>query len=244
MNIVLVIIFFVIALLYSSIGFGGGSSYIAFLFLFKIPYMHIPIISLFCNMIVVTGGAFHYLKNKQISLGSVFPFIITSVPAAYLGGLIHIDKTIFKFVLGTCLFLAGVKMIVKINNSYDDFKLPSFFSATILGAGLGFISGLVGIGGGIFLSPIMYFLKWGKPKEIAATCSLFILFNSIAGLVGQAQKFGPDIVLYDYLPLILAVFIGGQIGSYLGSNKIKPRYIEIITSILVLLVSVRILFFS
>lgn len=244
MNILLLLLFFFTALIYSSVGFGGGSSYIALLFLFEVPYTLIPIIALISNIVVVSSGAFHYFKNKQISFEKVLPFVITSIPSAYLGGVINVEKEMYKLILGVCLLLAGLKMILNVNKTYEDYKLPSFIPATILGAILGFISGLVGIGGGIFLSPIMYLLKWGKPKEIAATCSLFILFNSIAGVLGQTQKLGSDTIAFSYLPLIVAVFIGGQIGSYLGSNKIKPRYIEVLTSILVLVVSIRILFFS
>jgi uncharacterized membrane protein YfcA len=226
------------------VGFGGGSSYLAFMLLINVPYEVMPIIALTCNLVVVSGGAFHYIKNKQVKAKLILPFIITSVPFAYLAGLIEIDKKTFQVVLGICLLIAGIRMIFKTTKDYDQNRIPPIWISTLLGALLGFISGLVGIGGGIFLSPIMYNLKWAKPKQISGLCCLFIFFNSLAGLTGQIQKVNSFEIIYPYWGLILAVFVGGQIGSYLGSKKLKPRYIEILTSILVLFVSLRILFFS
>lgn len=225
-------------------GFGGGSSYIAIMLLLNIPYEEIPIIALSCNLVVVTGGAFHYLKHKLVKLNLILPFIITSIPFAYLAGLISVDKEYFTIILGVCLLLAGIRMIVKGNSNYDNTKIPSIWLSSIIGIILGFISGLVGIGGGIFLSPIMYNLKWGRPKEISALCCLFIFFNSIAGLAGQLQKVNSFETINSYWGLIIAVFIGGQIGSLLSLNKLKPRYIELLTAVLVTLISVRVLFFS
>jgi uncharacterized membrane protein YfcA len=244
LNFYFILIFFVIALLYSSVGFGGGSSYIAFLLLFNVPYEMIPIIALSCNLVVVSGGAFHYIKNKQVEAKLILPFIVTSIPFAYLAGLIQIEKDTFKLVLGAFLLIAGIRMVVRIKRDYSENKIPPFWVSSLLGAFLGFISGLVGIGGGIFLSPIMYNLKWGKPKQISALCCLFIFFNSIAGLAGQLQKTNSFDSASSYWGLILAVFIGGQIGSHLGSNRLKPRYIEILTAVLVIVVALRIFFFS
>ncbi len=244
MNFIFIVTFFIIALLYSSIGFGGGSSYIAFMLLFNLPYDSIPLIALSCNLIVVSGGSFHYLKNKQVSLSFIFPFLMTSIPAAYFGGMIEIEKEVFRLILGACLLLAALRMISNTKKDYEKTSEPSTILSGVVGLILGGISGMVGIGGGIFLSPLMYNLRWGRPKQIAATCSLFIFFNSIAGLIGQFQKSVSILALESYWPLLIAVFIGGQIGSYVGSNKLKPRYIEIITSILVMIVSVRVLVFS
>jgi len=240
----IIVLFLIIATLYSSIGFGGGSSYIALMFLAKVPFENIPIIALSCNLIVVTGGAYHYIKNKHVHWKLVYPFIVTSIPFAYFGGSLSIEKDLLKIILGLCLLLAGLRMILISKKDYTEHKIPPAWAALNLGATLGFLSGLVGIGGGIFLSPILYNLKWGKPKQISTVCCLFIFFNSIAGLLGQIKKLDSTDFVFDYWPLAIAVLIGGQVGSFMGATKLKPRWVELTTAILVLFVSIRILVMS
>jgi hypothetical protein len=247
MTLLLVFLFFITAILYSSIGFGGGSSYIAFLLLFNIPFEHIPVIALICNLIVVSGSSFNYLKNRDYSLLKILPFVITSIPAAYFAGSILLPKDTFQLALGITLLLAALRMIIKsreFSSSSSSTHSPHFLLAMFTGLFLGFLSGLVGIGGGIFLSPIMYNFRWGKAKEIAGVCCFFILFNSIAGLMGQFQKDISFSFLDSYWMLFLAVLFGGLIGSYIGVTKLKPRYIQLLTSLLILFVSLRILFFT
>lgn len=235
--------FLIVAFIYSSVGFGGGSSYIALLFLSTISYTFIPTIALTCNLIVVTSGAIHYFRKGHLNWKFLLPFIVSSIPFAYIGGSIPIEKDLFKILLGISLLFAGIRMIFfKKKKNYSDCHIPPLWASLSLGCALGFISGLVGIGGGIFLSPILFNLKWGKPKQIAAVCSLFIFFNSISGLVGQLQKISNFSPITNYWPLFLAVFLGGQLGSFLGSSKLKPRTVELWTALLVLMVSGRILF--
>ena len=210
----------------------------------NMPYKEIPIIALSCNLVVVTGSAFHFIRYKQVNLKFILPFVITSIPFAYFAGLISVEKKYFTIILGICLLTAGVRMLVRRNDNYEQTKGPSIFLSSIIGSILGFLSGLVGIGGGIFLSPLMYNFKWAKPKEISALCCLFIFFNSIAGLIGQLQKVDSFETINSYWGLIIAVFIGGQLGSLISINKLKPRYVELLTAILVTLLSLRVLFFS
>jgi uncharacterized membrane protein YfcA len=245
MDFFIICLFFIVALAYSTIGFGGGSSYIALMVLFQIPYHHIPVIALVCNLIVVSGSLFYYQKHINSSIRKVIPLIFTSVPAAYFAGSIHVSKDLFLVILGFCLLISSIRMLIRPKKlSYESLavKLPHPFIASIVGIVLGFISGIVGIGGGIFLSPVMHNLRWGKPKEIAAICCLFIFFNSTSGLLGQLQKEVSLSVLGSYWPLFVAVSIGGIIGSYLGATKIKPKHIQLLTSLLILFVSLRILF--
>ena len=226
------------------VGFGGGSSYIALLVLFSTPYLVLPKIALTCNLIVVTGGVIHSFKSKNFSFRFLLPFILTSIPMAYLGGRIPINENTFHLLLGICLLIAGLKMLFfkRFKQGYEDhLEMPPTILSLILGSGLGLISGMVGIGGGIFLSPLLFLFKWGSPKKIAATASGFILFNSIFGLIGQVQKSGFIDNYFSYWPLFLAVFIGGQIGSYLSNQKLSQRLIEVLTSLLVILVSSRLL---
>ncbi|MCT4640846.1 MAG: sulfite exporter TauE/SafE family protein [Bacteriovoracaceae bacterium] len=237
----LIFTFAFVALFYSLVGFGGGSSYIALMLLSGVSYKYIPIIALTCNLIVVCSSAFHYIKNKQVQWNFVIPFILSSIPMSLLGGSIKIEQQTFKLILSITLLIASIKMMSFKNKTYNTFRLPSKPISIFLGGFIGFISGLIGIGGGIFLSPILYTLKWAHPKTIASSCSIFILFNSLFGIFGQLSKTSHFINLINILPLLTAVLVGGQIGSYLGSNKLKPRNVERITGILIFIISVRIL---
>ncbi len=234
-------IFLFIANTYSIVGFGGGSSYIALLVLFDQPIYLIPIIALICNIIVVANGSFRFNSQGHLSMQHILPFLITSLPMAYIGGRINVGVFYYQLVLATCLMIAGLHIILSLKK-YSDFAYssPNRTLALIIGAALGFISGMVGIGGGIFLSPILYLLGWGNPKRIAASCSFFILLNSAAGLIGQYHKLSDEILLIlNYWPLFVAVLIGGQLGSFIGAVKLKQRPIAIATGMLIVIVSIR-----
>jgi uncharacterized membrane protein YfcA len=239
------LLFFIIAAAYSTVGFGGGSSYIAALVLFGLPYQDIPSISLLCNLVVVSSGAYHFIKNGHFSWPLARTFLTTSIPMAFLGGLIPITQQAFTLTLGILLILAGIRLLwTREEPSQAILKIPFSNSLAIFfGSLLGFLSGLVGIGGGIFLSPLLMGLGWGKPKQIAATASIFILLNSFAGLVGQTIKHRANLdILLQYWPLFIAVFLGGQIGSRIGSNWLSQLWIVRLTSILVLWVGLRLVF--
>jgi len=241
---ILVPLFFTVATFYAMVGFGGGSSYIALLMLFNISYLVSPSIALVCNIIVVTGGTIHFIRKGHLSIKFLIPFIVSSIPLAYIGGNILISKMYFQLILGTLLLLAGTRMLVFKKKDYtysDTNQKPPLKASLIMGGVIGFLSGLVGIGGGIFLAPILYVFKWGTPKRIAATSSAFILVNSISGLLGQVQKSQNIEQVINFWPLLLAVFLGGQLGSLLCNSSISPRKIEIFTSILVLFVSGRLI---
>ena len=241
---VLSVLFFLTALLYALVGFGGGSTYIALLSIASISHKVGPTIALICNITVVAGGFYHFSRNKQVSIPLVFPFLLLSIPLAYLGGRIPIDKELYQLILGVALLTSAIKMIF-FNKSQLEGKqntsTPPFFCAVAIGGIIGFISGLVGIGGGVFLAPTLYLARWGAPRQIAATSSIFILVNSISGLLGQIQKTGGVKYIEEYLFLIVSVFLGGQIGSWLCNNQVSHRKIEILTSILLMFVSTKLL---
>ncbi len=238
-------LFFMVAIVYSMVGFGGGSSYIALLVIFDFPYQIIPPLALICNIIVVTGGSYIFIKAGHFCWRLLLPFIITSIPAAYLAGTVPLDKHIFLLILSLTLLCAGIRMLLTNDTtsvSHKDLDHKKVWAVGLpLGAGIGALSGFVGIGGGIFLSPILHNLNWGKPKQISALASVFILVNSIFGLIGQLQKHSQFEFLQDYFWLPLAVLIGGQIGSQLGANKISPIVIRKLTAVVVLVVALRIL---
>ena len=237
------ILFFGTAILYSSVGFGGGSTYLALLLIWGVPYTIFPIIALSCNIIVVSGNCFNYIRAGNLNLKLLIPYLIGSIPLSFIGGSLNIEKQIFEILLFFVLLIAGCLLLINFN-SYDDkdksYKnIPYFISITI-GAILGFVSGIVGIGGGIFLSPILYLLKVARPKHIVTVASLFILINSIFGIAGQLTKEIYFEEIYPYFYLLIAVLIGGQIGNYLNLKIFPTKILALITSILVIFVAIRV----
>jgi len=238
----LAILFLVTATLYSSVGFGGGSTYLALLLIWEIPYSIFPVIALFCNIIVVLGNSFNYVKAGNLNIKLLSPYIIGSIPLAYIGGSLSIEKEIFEILLFIVLLVAGSLLLINfksydvINQSYK--KIPTAISV-LIGGIIGFVSGVVGIGGGIFLSPILFLLKNAKPKHIVTTASLFILINSISGIIGQLTKNEVLDQIIDYWYLLIAVLVGGQIGNFLNLKIFPTRVMALITAILVLFVATR-----
>ena len=240
--IILTVLFFITAILYSSVGFGGGSTYLALMLIWEIPYYIFPIIALFCNIIVVSGNSINFVRSGNINLKLILPYLIGSIPFAFIGASISLKKEIFEILLFLVLIIAGLFLLLE-SNIYNKKNLkinsiPTFISIFI-GSSIGFVSGIVGIGGGIFLSPILFLLKAGYPKHITSAASLFILINSIFGVAGQLTK---EIVLDEFLnywPLFLAVLIGGQIGSYLNIRFLSNKALALFTSLLIIFVAMR-----
>lgn len=234
--------FFVIALLYATVGFGGGSSYIAILAVAGVPHTIIPKVSLLCNLLVVTGGMYHYYKNGHLSKKLILPFVLSSVPMAFLGGSYPIKEKTFFILLTLSLILCGIRILFLPDRKIEEVRPPSFLVATLAGGILGLLSGMVGIGGGIFLSPIIINMGWGRSKAAAATASVFIFLNSIAGLLGQFNKDQAFPDYETYVPLFLAVVVGGQLGSFIGSHKkVSFNLIQKGTGILTLFISFKLL---
>ena len=240
--IILSILFFVTAILYASVGFGGGSTYLALLLIWEIPYYIFPVIALVCNIFVVSGNSFNYIKAGNLNLKLLIHYLIGSIPFAFIGGSLLIDKNLFEIFLFLVLTFAGIMILINFK-SYDDkdktYKNVPLIISIIIGGILGFISGVVGIGGGIFLSPILFLIKAGKPKHIVTSASLFILINSISGVVGQLTKNAVFNELSNYWYLFLAVIIGGQIGNFLNLKIFPTKVLALITSGLVLFVAIR-----
>ena len=240
--IILSIFFFITAILYSSVGFGGGSTYLALMLIWDLPYYIFPIIALLCNIIVVSGNSINYLRSGNINLKLLYPYLIGSIPFAFFGASISIDKNLFEILLFFILTIAGIFLFIESKTFKKEQlkikKISNILSVSI-GSIIGFISGIVGIGGGIFLSPILFLMKAGYPKHIAATASLFILINSIFGVAGQLTK---DIIFDEFLnfwPLFLCVFLGGQIGNFLNIKFFSNKTLALITSFLVIFVAIR-----
>ena len=240
---ILSILFFATATLYSSVGFGGGSTYLALLLLWGVPYYIFPAIALLCNIFVVSGNSYNYIRAGNLNLKLLLPYLIGSVPLAFIGGSLQIDKSLFETLLFLVLCTAGFLLLFKFK-SYDDnednYKKIPFLISLFIGSLLGFISGIVGIGGGIFLSPILFLLRAGKPQHIVTTASIFILINSLSGIIGQLTKNAVFNEISNYWILLLAVIIGGQLGNFLNLKIYSTKILALLTSLLVIFVAIRI----
>ena len=240
--VLLAILFLVTAVLYSSVGFGGGSTYLALLLIWHIPYFVFPVLALFCNIIVVLGNCLNYIRAGDLNIKFLTPYLFGSIPLAFIGGSLSIEKKIFEILLFIVLLVAGTLLLFKFQSYEDkeeDYQKISVINSVLIGAILGFVSGVVGIGGGIFLSPILFLLRAAKPKHIVTATSLFILVNSIFGIIGQLTKNAVLLEIQSYWYLFVAVLIGGQIGNFLNLKIFPTRFLALVTACLVLFVAFR-----
>ncbi len=235
--------FFLTALLYASVGFGGGSTYIALLLLAGVSAQFVPVIGPLCNIVVVTGGTIRFARAGLVPWRRVWPLLIMSAPAAYLGGLTPIKQATFVAVLAVSLLVAGLLLVLQPVRASQGERRGNAVTDGVLGGAVGYLSGLVGIGGGIILSPIQHLMRWAGARQIAATASLFILVNSITGLAGQLTKLGterlPDLVAF--WPLVVAVLVGGQIGTHAGIRLFSEAAVRRATGVLILYVAAQLL---
>ena len=242
---ILIILFFITAAIYSSVGFGGGSTYLALLLLWGVPFTIFPVIALCCNIVVVSGNCVNYTKAGHLNFKLLVPYLIGSIPLAYIGGALPIEKEIFEILLFLILTVAGILLLFNFK-TYDDnqenYRQIPFLFSILIGGILGFLSGIVGIGGGIFLSPILFLMRAAQPKQIVTAASIFILINSFSGMLGQLTKNEVFNQILNYWPLLLAVLIGGQIGNFINIKILPTRILALITSALVLFVATRMFF--
>lgn len=245
----LALMFFVTAVLYAAVGFGGGSTYNALLILGDVDYRILPSIALICNLIVVTGGSIQFARAGQLNWHLILPFVALSVPMAWMGGRLPVDRNTFVLLLGLSLLFAGVTMLLdrrRTEHGVGRVRTRTLWALGLpAGAGLGLLAGIVGIGGGIFLAPLLHLFRVAGAKAIAATATVFILINSTAGLLGQAAKIGAERQFQESKSfgwLFVAVLAGGQIGSRLSSTRLSPYVVRTMTAILVLVVAARLLF--
>ena len=213
-----------VAFLYSSVGHGGASGYLALMAVFSFPSETMKYTALLLNLFVAGIAFYHYYKAGYFNKKLFLYFALGSVPAAFIGGLWSLDPWLYKKILGAILFFAIVRMLFNKQKSSHQIKEIPLFVALSVGASIGLISGLIGIGGGIILTPLILLFHWGNIKEAAAVSALFIWVNSLAGLLGQfSSGFTPTT---DTFVLVFLALIGGLFGSYLGSQKWNNRLLE------------------
>ncbi len=241
---VLALAFALTALLYASVGFGGGSTYAALLALSGLDYRLLPLVALACNIVVVAGSSVRFARARVTPWRGALMITALAAPAAFLGGLVPIERDAFLGLLGASLVLTALTMLIPVSKGAQDEPAKWGRAIPFAAAPIGFLAGLVGIGGGIFLAPLLHLARWDSARAIAATASLFILVNSLFGLAGQLAKNGPAMfggAMAEALPLLLAVVVGGQIGSLMAARFLPLRWIRWLTAVLVLVVGVRLL---
>jgi len=239
----LALFFFFIACTYASVGFGGGSSYLAMLAVAGLPFAEIRLTALICNIIVVTGGTFLFWQNKQLDFRKIWPLIAASVPLAFLGAKMRLEENTFFKLLGLSLVLTSTLLWFQPRKTEE---VPAETSPRplrdgLLGGSIGWLSGLVGIGGGIFLSPVLHFFRWNTARKIAATASTFILANSLAGIGGQLAHLPPGLHWNRIILLGAAVLVGGQLGARWSLARFNPVIIRRVTAVLVFAAGIEVL---
>lgn len=231
----LAVLFFFVALLYSSVGLGGGSSYTALMAIFGASTLVIPMVTLSLNLCVTTIGSYNFIRNKHARIKLILPFFISSIPMAYVGGSLKLPKDLFYWILLVSLIFVALRIYVWQNTSIklNIDRTGKIVISLVAGAILGLVSGIVGIGGGIYLVPLIIILGLGTGKEAAACGSIFIWLNSFSGLISRMQY--NSINLADYIPLIIAVLAGGTLGSFMGAYKFSPKTMEKILGAIVII---------
>jgi uncharacterized membrane protein YfcA len=229
----------VIAFLYSSVGHAGASGYIATMTLFGLVPIVIRPTALVLNILVAIIGSFQFWRAGYFSWKLFWPFALLSIPAAYAGGYLQPSAGVLRVLIGVVLLFSAARLIFR-KGDPPKTNPPGKPVAIGVGAGLGFLSGLTGTGGGIFLTPLLLFCKWAPIKQAAAVSALFILVNSIGGLVGyfSAKHSIPTLGIYLAIPAI----IGGTIGSYLGSRRLPARGIAIFLATVLTIAGIKLIF--
>jgi uncharacterized membrane protein YfcA len=222
----LAVLFFIVAFTYSSVGLGGGSSYTALMAVFGVNTLAIPIISLSLNLFVTSVSSCNFIRSKHVKLKLILPFLIMSIPSAYLGGTLKLQKEVFYWILLISLAFGAARILFWWNTAFKVkiSRKDEIIISLIAGAVLGFIAGVVGIGGGIYLAPLIIILGLGTEKEAAACCAVFVWLNSFSGMLSRVQYNSVD--LTSYASLIVAVLAGGALGSFMGAFKFSPKVME------------------
>jgi len=241
------LLFFVIAFAYSSVGLGGGSSYTALMAILGFNTLTIPMLSLSLNLVVTTIGSVNFIRNKHANIKLILPFLLSSMPMAYLGGSLQLAKEMFFIVLWLSLIFVAARIYFWKDTGFSlNLNAQQKISISVMaGAVLGLVAGIVGIGGGIYLVPLILILGLGSAKEAAACGAIFVWLNSMMGIVSRFQH--NPVSFNEYIPLIVAALLGGFAGSFMGSTRFDAKLMEkILGGIILIAITLltRKLFFS
>ncbi len=228
-----------VSFLYSSVGHAGASGYIAVMTLFGLAPSFIKPLALVLNILVAAIASWQFYRAGHFSWKLFWPFAILSVPFAFLGGFLNLPTHVFKIVIGIVLLYSAVQFIVRPGKETEP-RDPGRPASISIGAGLGFLSGLTGVGGGIFLTPLLIFLKWSRTKTASAVSALFILVNSVSGILGTIASTRQ--LPFLALPLAVAAIAGGAVGSYLGSRRFSPHIIKTLLGVVLVIAGYKLIF--
>ena len=219
----------IVAFLYASVGHGGASGYLALMSLFALPMTFMKPTALVLNILVSAVSFYFYYREKKMNWSLFYPFAITSIPFSFLGGFLVIDAFYYKITLATVLVFAVLRLLGFFGKEIKELQTIQLPLALLIGAIIGFLSGLLGIGGGIILSPVVLLLGWATMKQTAAVSALFILVNSVSGLIGFVTKGGS--IPEASLPLLALVFFGGVLGAFFGSKKMNTSQLRYVLAL-------------
>ena len=223
-SVTLLVLIFLVAMIYASVGHGGASGYLATMSLLVYPPAHMASSALLLNLLVAGTACLTFWRAGHGSFQLLWPFIAGSVPAAFVGGRLPVPSRMYGWLLAVALLVAAARLWLPTIQQAGSLMRPRLFIALSVGVGVGLISGIVGIGGGIFLSPLMILLRWAETKRTAAASAGFIVVNSAAGLVGRLV--GGRFVIGSLAPLIVAAFAGGIVGSRLGAGHFSGAWMR------------------
>ena len=231
---------FLVAFVYSSVGHGGASGYLALLSFLSFPPEILSTSALCLNLLVAGTAFWFFLRASHFSWELTWPFTATSIPLAFIGGFLKIPPVFYSLLLACVLIFAGWRLIFDLSEVRQEYKSPSLRISLLMGGAIGILSGIVGVGGGIFLSPILLIFHWADPKKTAATSSCFILVNSLAGLLGRWARNGLQSNPL-FMTLVVTAFFGGVIGSQLGANHLSGKWLKRILAGVLLIAAFKLL---
>jgi len=238
-SIFFLLLLFIVAFLYAAVGHGGASGYLALMAVFgMLPEIMKPT-ALLLNLFVSLSAFLLFYKEGHFKWKIFLPFALASIPFSFLGGMIALDASIYKKILGILLLIPVVRLAAFPNKDINDLKQSTFFLSLFIGACIGFLSGLIGIGGGIILSPVLLLLAWTNQKQTAAISALFIFVNSLSGLAGQLTK-GINFQSEMFI-LVGVAFAGGSVGAWLGAKKFNQNILKYLLATVLLMASVKLL---
>jgi uncharacterized protein len=233
------IAFFVIAFLYASVGHGGASGYLALMAIFGFSSTVMKPTALILNLLVSCLAFVSFYKAKHFKSAMLWPLVLTSIPMAYIGSIVPVSEPLYKKLLAVVLFISILRLLFS-NKSEASLTTPKWYSLSLVGAFIGLVSGMIGMGGGILLSPFLLLMGWSTQKQTAAISAIFIFLNSAAGLFGQMQK-GFDLAPSIYI-IIGVVLLGGWLGAYFGAKQFQSNHLKFILSAVLLMAATKLLF--
>lgn len=233
------VLLFIVAFLYAAVGHGGASGYLALMALFGMAPEFMKPTALLLNLFVSLTAFILFFRGGHFKWKIFWPFALSSIPFSFLGGMITLDALLYKKALGLLLLIPVARLLFFPNTKDEQLKAPHFLISLLIGAFIGFLSGLIGIGGGIILSPVLLMLAWTNQKQTAAISAMFIFVNSVSGLAGQLTKgiqFQPQMLTY-----VGVAFVGGSVGAWFGSSRFDPKVLKFVLAIVLLMASIKLI---